>query len=149
MSIEEDTVATGNCYESAIIEALLIPEAERDQYRLVHGSPMGQGKIAGVRHGHAWLERFDPVPDDLPKNWENVSPEFFVTCLDKSNGKDVEWPRPLYYGIGHIEADECIYFTIEQAFRMCSDYNHYGPWNDDNPPLPEDDDDEWDDDEFI
>jgi hypothetical protein len=133
----------GDCYERAIHEALDIPAADRDHWRVVHGWPTGQGPIAGIKHGHAWLERTDPVPDDLPPNFRNVGAEFWITCVDRSNGKDVEWPRALFYGIGNIDPAECRYYEIVEAFEVMSEYHHYGPWDADHPPVAA----MWDDDE--
>lgn len=50
---------TVNCYEAALSLAQQIGEAAV----LVHGIPLGQGPIEGVRFGHAWVEVNQSVID--------------------------------------------------------------------------------------
>jgi hypothetical protein len=54
----------GDCYEAAA--KLLYAHRSCPGIMLVHGTVTGQGPIAGIRYGHAWIEvgdvvlRFDP-----------------------------------------------------------------------------------------
>jgi hypothetical protein len=118
--------ATGDCYEAAIKAVWDIPEDEQWRYRVVHGYPTGQGKIAGVEHSHAWVERTDDVPPEAAEY--GFGPECFTSCIDKSNGKDIEVPRGLYYGIGNIDPARCLYYEVREACRMVIEYGHWGRW---------------------
>lgn len=122
--------AKGDCFEVAL-HFVMDRHFADDEYRVVHGWPIGQGKIAGVRHAHAWIERHDPIPANLPEHFQRIGPDFWVTVIDRSNGKDVELPRPLYYGIGHIRPEECRYYTATEAAALAVRTGHFGPWDDD------------------
>ena len=127
------TAATGDCFEAAIWTAYQIPDDERDQWRVCHGWPTGQGPIEGVVHAHAWLERTDPVPEGLPEQFAANAAEFFTTVIDKSNGKDLEVSRTFYYSVGRIRPDQVHRYEIAQAFAYAVTEGHYGPWE----PMPE------------
>ena len=118
----------GDCFEVALHFAMNL-RGDDDEYRVVHGWPIGQGPIAGLRHAHAWIERHDPIPANLPEHFARVGPDFFTVCIDRSNGKDVELPRTLYYGIGHIRPDECSYYTPAEAMALAVRSGHFGPWD--------------------
>ena len=123
----------GDCYEAALhFAAWTVPVDERDAYRVVHGYPTVQGPIEGIVHGHAWVERTDPLPDDLPEIFADSAASLFTTVIDKSNGKDLEMPVALYYGYGSIYREECHYYTVEEAVRLALESGHYGPWHDES-----------------
>ena len=98
--------AEGDCYEAA---AKLL-EAHRGcpGIALAHGTVTGQGRIAGVRYGHAWVEIGDLV-------------------LDASNGRFVVARKPAYYAAGEI-AEPVARYTFAEAARRMVETGHYGPW---------------------
>ena len=83
---------------------------------LVHGIVAGQGAINGIRFLHAWVEN------------EN-------TVIDKSNGRDLSIPKDFYYVLGHINADETVRYTCEEASNKMMESGHYGPWDIEEPPI--------------
>jgi len=90
-----------DCYEkSATSPLLLLPGSV-----LVHGIPLGQGKIAGIRYGHAWIEMngfaYDPVAGVIP--------------------------LAEYYAVGQIEYT--VRYTYRQAQKKMNDTGIYGPWD--------------------
>lgn len=101
----------GNCYQVACEVILGFSEgcAYEEGMVLVHGIPTGQGPIAGVRHGHAWIELEDQV-------------------IDISNGKNLRCPKVVYYAIGNIREEECIRYSREEARRWVLETEIWGPW---------------------
>tara|TARA_Y100000034_G_C6802745_1_gene360203 strand:- start:199 stop:645 length:447 start_codon:yes stop_codon:yes gene_type:complete len=118
----------GDCYEAAgkyMMEKCLIGDCN---LTLVHGEVSGQGNLAGIRYGHAWVE------DD-------------GTVIDKSNGRNLKMPKVLYYSIGQIaSADMSKWgqpgfghdvftggnfhkYSWEDARKKILDYGHWGPWD--------------------
>ena len=79
--------------------------------RLVHAEVAGQGPLAGVTFGHAWVLDGD-------------------TVIDRSNGRDVVMPRQLYYALGHVDeiANEYVYSWSETRDKL-REFEHYGPWD--------------------
>lgn len=106
----------GDCYEAALVLMISVPPEDRPRWRLCHGEPIGQGPIAGIRHGHAWCEEQRP---------------FHVVVHDLSNGKTIRgWPRELYYAVGRIEPDEVARYTHAEAAQHALETGHCGPWED-------------------
>ena len=108
--------ANGNCYRNAF-ERLLY---DGDGWTLVHGEVTGTGGFAkDKRFGHAWLEREEEVPGGT---WLRVS--------DHSNGREVEMPAAMYYGIGNIldEPGKLYRYTKEEALTLSLSTGHYGSW---------------------
>ena len=83
---------------------------KRDDIMLVHGEVTGQGPIAGIKFGHAWIEIGDEV-------------------LDVSRGRSVRMPKVLYYGLGNVEEDKVFKYTPEEMRRKILEYGHWGPWD--------------------
>jgi len=80
---------------------------------IVHAEVKGQGKIEGLRYGHAWVE------DD-----------FFV--YDYSNGREIVFPKELYYQIGDVNTkDKTKYqrYTFAEARKRMVETRQYGPWD--------------------
>lgn len=79
---------------------------------VVHAEVEGQGAISGLRYGHAWVE------DDL-----NV--------YDYSNGREIVFPKQLYYMLGRVITEKPKYFkyTFKEATRKMIDTGHYGCWD--------------------
>lgn len=118
-------VATGNCYEIsgkiAMSNTARLPN--RYGYKtpeikffgtpyVVHSQVSGQGKLEGLKYGHAWVE------DDL-----------FV--YDYSNGKELIMPKKQYYKLGGVKTIKPIYYkyTFEEALNKMVDTGHYGSWD--------------------
>jgi hypothetical protein len=121
----------GDCYPTALHMIFDIPDDEADRYRLVQGVPLGQGPIEGIRFGHAWIERTDPLPEGLPDDMRQAFEDagYNVTVLDHSNGQQIEMPRVLYYQIGNINEADVRRFTKEEAMIAAVRAGHYGPWD--------------------
>ncbi len=96
----------GNCYEAAV--QLLYAHRECPGIELVHGTVTGQGPIAGVRYGHAWVEIGDVV-------------------FDPSNGRMVVARKPIYYAAGEI-TEPVERYTFREAALCMLETGHYGPW---------------------
>jgi predicted ABC-type ATPase len=80
---------------------------------LVHAEVRGQGKIEGLRYGHAWVE------DD-----KNV--------YDFSNGREIIMPKQVYYYYGDIKTDDpkkYQRYTFQEARDKMSKTKNYGSWD--------------------
>jgi hypothetical protein len=78
---------------------------------VVHAEVSGQGAISGLRYGHAWVE------DDL-----NV--------YDFSNGREIVFPKHIYYLIGNVVEKKPKYYkyTFKEAIDKMLSTGHYGSW---------------------
>ena len=103
----------GDCYEAAANLVLSNPE-----YTLVHGIVTGQGKLQGMKYGHAWVEHGDDV-------------------IDKSNGRDLEFPRAVYYHLGNIDPNHQHRYSSDDVREMIIQHEHWGPWEEDVSPEAE------------
>ena len=74
---------------------------------LVHGEVGGQGKLDGVRYGHAWVEINGSV-------------------IDPSNGRTICMKREAYYALGKVDAVRR--YSFQETIRQMADTAHYGPW---------------------
>ena len=104
----------GDCYEAAA--KLLYMHRSCPGIVLVHGTVTGQGPIAGIRYGHAWIEAGDVV-------------------LDPSNGRLVCARKSTYYAAGEIREPVARY-DFEAAARQMLETRHYGPWKKRFNPHP-------------
>lgn len=108
----------GDCYEVAGRMAILgLSKAPNGQMFLgkpmvVHGEVEGQGKIKGLRYGHAWVE------DD-------------VYVYDFSNSKNLMLIKQVYYYLGKINQDKPkIYkYYFSQARKKMIKTGDFGPWD--------------------
>jgi hypothetical protein len=96
----------GDCYEAAA--KLLYAHRSCPGIVLVHGTVTGQGPIAGIRYGHAWIEAGDVV-------------------LDPSNGRFVCARKSAYYAAGEIREPVSRYDFEAAAWQML-ETRHHGPW---------------------
>jgi len=116
---------TGDCYEAAYnLFSERSIEMDDDDYRLVHGTAIGQGPIEGVPHGHAWVEvSMSTVMTDAPfaQAWQH---DWMV--LDYSNGKQLQMPRGLYYTIGRIE--HARRYSRAEVVQFVNEFGTSGPW---------------------
>ena len=127
---KDELARTGDCYEAAFntIHRSVEDEDDQRELTLVHGEVEGQQKLAGVRHGHAWVEWTEPVEipegSDIP---EHVYKELAVMVEDNSSGRHIVLPAKLYYGIGRI--DNTHRYTWEEARAKVLEHGTYGPWD--------------------
>jgi len=99
-------MSLGDCYKAAA--EFVIANAGRRGIKLVHGEVTGQGAIAGVRFGHAWVEAGGVV-------------------IDPSNGRMVCMSKCAYYELGKI-GDSVKRYKPKEACRWMASSRHYGPW---------------------
>lgn len=99
----------GDCY-CASGSYLMDHAFEKPNLLLVHGEVTGQGKIAGVQFGHAWIEDGDMV-------------------IDVSKDKKLELPKIFYYALGQINENNVFKYNMEQMRRKVSETKHWGPWD--------------------
>lgn len=105
----------GDCYVVAGQVAMGITPKEIDFVGtpyVVHGEVKGQGAIEGLKYGHAWIE------DD-------------VNVYDWSNGRELDFPKEIYYLLGGIEdkKGKLFKYTFDEARRKMLDTGHYGSWD--------------------
>lgn len=108
-------VSLGDCYEANgkffMGQTLPFLGGSSKNMRLVHGEVTGQGSLAGVNYGHAWVEDGD-------------------TVIDKSNGKNIRMPKAVYYALGGIDRNDNLHkYTPEEFRRKVSRHEHWGPWD--------------------
>ena len=104
--------AKGDCYEAAgrfmMDECLMDPSCT---LVLVHGEVAGQGPLSGLTYGHAWVLDGE-------------------TVIDKSNGRNLQIPKILYYALGGIDHIGNVHtYTWEQARKKIAQSKHWGPWD--------------------
>lgn len=97
----------GDCYQAAFDTMLHYPAGD---LRLAHGTCTGQGPIAGVAFGHAWLELADGT-----------------LVFDVANGRHAVLAKAAYYRIGKCRKVKL--YTRHEAMRMAVKHRHYGPWD--------------------
>lgn len=110
-----DMKADGDCY--TVAAKILIDNDIIKKFNflgtpyLVHAEVTGQGKIKGIKYGHAWVE------DD-----------YFV--YDYSNNREIILPKEFYYQLGQIKIKNGKYakYTKNEAYENMSKYGHYGSW---------------------
>ena len=99
----------GDCYEAAGRYMMEQCMSEDCKLILVHAEATGQGPIKGVRYGHAFV---------LDGN----------TVIDKSNGRDLQMLKRLYYEIGEI-SDNVHEYSFEEFRSKVLQHGHWGPWD--------------------
>jgi len=92
----------GTCYQDAMQYQM-----QHKNVLLCHGLVTGQGPIAGIVYGHAWVEKGGTVID-----------ETIPITIDKR----------VYYAIGNIHEKNVFRYTYEEMQAMVSDIGTYGPW---------------------
>jgi len=90
---------------------------------LVHGE-VSHGDFPELRFTHAWIEQ----------QVELLPGVRMTLVIDRSNGRNVQIPKELYYLFGRIvdEPGKLARYTRDQARRMAFETGHYGPWDLDN-----------------
>ena len=103
----------GDCYEVAgrfMMDKCMLGNNDCNLV-LVHGEVMGQGAIAGIPYGHAWI---------LDGS----------TVIDKSNGRNLSMPMQVYYALGQIDRiDNVIEYPWEEARAKILEHGTWGPWD--------------------
>lgn len=107
--------ATGDCYEAAGNYLMRLGQEQRESHKLVHGVVSGTGPLEGRRFDHAWVE---------------TSAGPIIKVIDRSNGGNVVVSRMAYYLAGHVDPDECGYYTHREAMAEMTRTEHFGPWED-------------------
>lgn len=98
---------TGNCFEAAF---KMLLEADEDAV-LVHAEVEGQGRLEGVRFGHAFVQSGE-------------------TVYDNTNGRGVVMHAAMYRLLGGIDSIGNTHtYTRKQAVEKALTYGHYGPWD--------------------
>ena len=126
--------ATGDCYESAAQFVFDRPDDEsigRRAHGLVGGAPNSEG--AGLRYGHAWVERLGPLEVDEGDGafeW----PFKVWWAVDRSNGGDCEELASMYRVIG--QATDVREYTLQEARHEMLEHETYGPWHHSGAPVP-------------
>jgi len=115
----------GDCYEAAfrfmgtvIQEGATddMPQHVIDSMRLVHAEVMGQGRLDGVKFGHAYVVATLPHGLDF--------------AYDYSNGQSISIPLGMYEKIGDIDRINNRHtYTYEEACKQMLRHMHYGPWD--------------------
>jgi len=119
----------GDCFTAALYELLpCFRDGTRPDLRyvdgllLVHGLVTGQGRIAGIRHLHAWVET------DADENG-------LVLVLDTSNGGYILTERAKYYHFGRVVEQQLQRYTAKEALALVLSSGHCGPWNEELEAL--------------
>lgn len=106
--------AKGNCYDSAVEFMLSLyqsleqwPQAQ-ERVRLVHATCTGQGPIAGLPIGHAWVEYGD-------------------TAYDFSNGTRWVGRAARYRELA--QARDVHEYDYRSMLINLNRHEHYGPWH--------------------
>lgn len=137
-----EPVATGDCYEVACRNFLFPKEAppelkealEDPTIRLVHAEITGQGPVAGLKFGHAWLEtnHSRKVPGNALIGDYEVDDSM---VYDFSNGRKTIMPKSVYYAIGGIAdfpdptGKTLFRYTREEARKKVLESGHWGHWD--------------------
>jgi len=122
----------GDCFPTAGRLVLADPELI-----LCHGLVMGrEGGTAtpGERHWHAWAERTTRTvwPAGAYLNGVRIPAGGVVaeavTCIDRSNGNDLEVPQVMFLRMGAVDAADVRRYTSAQAAELVQVTGHWGPW---------------------
>jgi hypothetical protein len=118
----------GDCYEAAgkLMMDFHSPgqdsEAQMKKYgrdpkmTLVHAEVMGQGELAGITFGHAFV---------IVDTWHGDA----RTAYDHSNGRNLELPAAFYFMMGKInEIDNYYEYEWPEAQEFIMNTGQWGPW---------------------
>jgi len=100
----------GDCYKVAYQE--VYRRSHEPNIYLVHGTVMGQGKVAGIRYSHAWVEKDGDVIDKT------------IPLFANGIAKEV------YYHLGRVDEDILFKYTPKEMYEKAFEFKHYGPWED-------------------
>jgi GNAT superfamily N-acetyltransferase len=129
---------TGDCHLAAwqTLEEMVAGELGEDaeNIRLVQGVPYGTGGDAeGRRFDHSWVEYDVPAPElppEIAQQYERAGLEFPAPTmvLDRSQGRNIQLPKEIYYHAGTMTEDDVRRYTYEEAHEMLDSEGHLGPW---------------------
>jgi hypothetical protein len=100
----------GDCYEAAFHWLLDLDPKVARKATLCHGMVHGQGLLHGKKFGHAWGEIGKVV-------------------YDYSNGRELEYPKMVYYALGKINESELFCYPGHKGLGKAARAKHYGPWD--------------------
>ena len=99
--------AVGDCYEAAGKYMLSHPG---EGLKLIHAEVQGQGSIADITFGHAFIVDGNDV-------------------IDKSNGRNIRMPAVIYFALGQINNIGNYHeYSDDDLFAHIAKYKHWGPW---------------------
>lgn len=100
----------GDCYEANGRKMLeWFHKKSSKGWFVCHGTAVGKGRIAGVEHGHCWLEKDDCV-------------------YDFSNGSSVMMEKDAYYSLGNLK--DVVKYNCQEFVEAVLKYKHWGSWHD-------------------
>lgn len=119
-------VALGDCYEAAgkyILDKSHLymglnhdvggEVSDAEGLVLVHAEVAGQGPMEGETFGHAFV-------------WDTNTD----VVIDRSNNRDIQLPKILYFALGAIEDIDNYYtYTPEEMMIHLIKSKHWGPWD--------------------
>ena len=145
---EKIATGCGDCFESAAktLSDLVLQNPQRsDDFRLVHGVPLGTGGEAkDLRFEHAWVEettkrtdeQINKMLENIPENMRESMRESMgkmlsesVTVYDNSNGSNAVLPRDVYYSIGNIDNEANQRYSYQEMVKQQELTGHYGPYD--------------------
>lgn len=112
----------GNCFEAAVTLADPGANLGLKNARIVQGTVMGQGKLAGVRFVHTWVEA-----DSTTLRDEDGNEYTFRDAYDYASGNRVVMADSLYRHLGQVE--DVTEYTWDEAVEQMLSKGHYGPWD--------------------
>jgi len=124
----------GDCYEASG-KYIMDNDFTNDNEKLilVHGEVTGQQALNGIRFGHAWVEKEvdEPMINTHPNMQlsEQQIKDFRTIVIDKSQGRNIEMPKVMYYSIGNINPENTIRYTPEEVRRKIAEHGDWGPWD--------------------
>ena len=112
----------GDCYE---VHGKMMLNPSGRNFILVHAEVMGQGQLAGIPYGHCFLIN-----------------KMTGTVTDRSNGRNIQMPKEIYYMLGKIDQSEywddtmgrvsrtpkIFEYTQEEARDLMLETGTFGPW---------------------
>ena len=107
----------GECYWNAFKFA-----SNHKGWKIVHGICVGQGKIKGQQHGHAWVEKTKYLRTSFPPPHSRIRQ---VYCLDPRTG--VELPAEVFYSFGGVSFVKR--YSLATANKKAMSSGFYGPWD--------------------
>jgi hypothetical protein len=120
----KNKLGNGDCYEVSGKLILDWKLGNSDSCPLLcHGIVHGQGPLKGAIFGHGWVEYNQTLPTTTNKHAHTIQ-----IALDKSNGKELEIPVPVYYLIGKIDPEEVKKYNKEEIRENILKHGHWGPW---------------------
>jgi hypothetical protein len=102
----------GQCYVLSGRYVMSHPEAV-----LIHGSVNG--------NNHAWVETSKSIPDETTGQEYQIEIVFDPVL-------EVEYPKEYYYK--KLNALVAKQYSQEEVMKTMMQYNHWGPWDENNPP---------------